>query len=386
MPTSSRGWRYWLPKRLDGYILSEVLGPFLGGIFFFTFVFLMFQALRLAEFFIVHGIPGPVIVQLTLLLALSFQPMALPIAFLIAVLVAFGRLSTDHELTAMKANGISVTRIAAPIFGLAAVVVTLSLLLNMEWVPWGQRVYRQTVVKVGNTKVVSSINEGTFTSGFFDLLLFADKVDSKTNELTHVFIFDEREPKNPLAVVAKKGRILPVKTDSQLGSAILLKLENGNIHRNELETETYQKIDFDDYQLYLKVSEGEDNTQSLKPRMMSNADIVRRIQELNRPGARMREQSQDYREFLTEQWRRISIAMSAVPFVLLGIGFGTVRTRSVRSGAALIAFLVIALYWGGIVLASSLAHKGHLHPSLAMQLPNLLVLLAGTWSFRKVMF
>src|SRR4051794_26457396 len=124
--------------RIDLYVLSEVIGPFLGGVVFFSFIFLMFQALRLADFFINHGVGGLLLAKMTLLLALSFLPVALPIAFLIGVLVAFGRLSSDSELVAMKAHGISVSRLSYPIIALSLVVVGLSLGLNLSWCPAGE--------------------------------------------------------------------------------------------------------------------------------------------------------------------------------------------------------------------------------------------------------
>lgn len=362
--------------RLDRYIFAEVIQPFLGGVAFFTFLFLMFQALRLAEFFIVHGISGLIILKLVFFLAISFLPMALPIAFLIAVLVAFGRLSADSELVAMKSSGISLTRMAAPVLVLAFGVVIFSLFLNLEWVPWSQRQYRRTIIKVGNTKVVSSIQAGTFTSGFFDLLVFADEVNQKTNQLKRVFIFDEREPKNPLIVVAQKGRILPVRTRGELGSAVMFKLLNGNIHQNQPEEETYQKIDFGEYRLFLEISEGVDNVTDFKPHRLSYGMLMERM-EKSKPG------TEGSRIYKTEYWRRISIALSAILFVFLGIGYGTIRTRSVRSGAALITFFVILVYWSIQAGATTLAHKGQLPPVFAMQLPNLSVLIAAFLAFRK---
>ena len=238
---------FFRPSIVDLYVISEVVGPFLGGVFFFTFVFLMFQALRLAEFFIIHGVSAFILLKMTSLLVLSFMPTALPTAFLVGILIAFGRLSADSELVAMKANGISIYRLALPVSVLALFVVVLSLLLNIQWVPWGERTFKSTLIKVSNTKVAGSIKEGTFTSDFFDLLIFTDKVDNTTNKLHRVFIFDEREPKNPLAVIAKEGEIVSVKAESDIASSAMLKLYNGNIHRNDVGANTYQKIDFGEY-------------------------------------------------------------------------------------------------------------------------------------------
>lgn len=364
-----------LLKKFDTYLATEIAGPFFGGIFFFAFVFLMFQALRLAEFFIVHGIAGRVLLKLVFLMVLSCLPMAVPVSFLIAVLVAFGRLSSDSELVAMKASGVSIHRIAVPVAALSLIAVAFSLALNMEWVPWGENRFKTILTKVGNTKVVSSIKEGTFTSDFFDLLLFADKVDPDTRQMTHVFLYDEREEKDPNIVISKTGDLLPLREDSSFGSSAILRLNTGNIHRNEIETETYQRINFGTYELYLEVEEGED-VSIIKPKRLSYDQLIRKIQnEDSTP--------QTSRECLTELWRRFTLAMSPLIFVFLGIGFGTIPTRSVRAGALLITLFTVVLYWGSQAIVTSWAYDGKLPPAVAMQIPNLLILSCAVLGYRK---
>lgn len=367
--------RQWKPLRIDFYLWIEVLGPFLGGMIFFTFIFLMFQALRLAEVFIVHGVSGSVLLKMTALLALQFLPAALPVAFLISVLMAFGRLSADSELVALKASGLGVWRLSAPVLLLAVLVGALSIGLNTEWVPWAERASSALTIRVGNSKVVSSIKEGTFTSGFYDLLIFADKVDVKKNRLKHVFIYDEREAKNPLTVVAQSGEVLPVKASSEWSAAAMLKLYNGSIHRNDIKTGNYQKIDFGEYRLYLKIDEGSPY-QSLKPKMLSQQDLIQKIRQLDRKTSEWREMSGEY-------WRRYAVAISPLLFVFLGIGFGTIRTRAVRAGAALVAFVTLLIYWVIQTYALMAVFQGTISPAVAMQLPNLAVLIAAGVSFRR---
>ncbi len=362
-----------MPKKLDWYVLTEVTAPFLGGIIFFNFVFLMFQILRLADFFIVHGVSGWLLTKMTLLMVLTFMPMVLPVAFLIGVLIAFGRLSADSELIALKASGISILRMAAPILVLASGVAALSLILNLEWVPLGDHAFKNILFRVSNTKIVSSLKEGTFNTGFFDLLIFTDKFDSRHNRLHRVFIYDEREPSNPVAIVAQEGEIVSVKPSSDLGAAAVLKLFNGNIHRNEAAADSYQKIDFGEYRLFLKVEEGVD-TGTVKPRMIPYRDLMKSINELT-PG------SLYHREFRAELWRRFSVALSPLIFVFLGIGYGTVRTRAVKVGAALVAFVIILLYWAIQAAGTVLASDGRLNPVFAMLLPNFILILIAIRGF-----
>ncbi len=376
MPTElGRTWlRHLRPRKLDLYVIQEVTGPFLGGVVFFSFIFLMFQALRLADFFIIHGVSGLILLRLAGLMVLSFLPIALPIAFLIGILVGFGRLSADSELVAMKANGISLARLAVPALFIGLTASVLSLALNMTWVPWGDRAFKGTLIQISNTKVVSSIKEGTFTSGFFDLLIYADKHDAKTNRLQKVFIFDEREPRNPLTVIAKEGEIIPIQTTGNTGAAVMLKLYNGNIHSSDPSTDSYQKIDFLEYKLFLKIDAGEGG-HPLKPRMVPYSDLVRTIHE-TQPGTSVN------LEYRSELWRRYSVALSPLIFVFLGIGYGTVRTRAVRAGAALITLIVIVVYWAIQASAAVAAQKGILPPFWAMQLPNLVIAAMAVHGFR----
>jgi lipopolysaccharide export system permease protein len=335
----------------------------------------MFQALRLADEFIRRGTPWGMVAKMTGLMVLSVMPFVLPMAFLIGVLVAFGRLSSDSELVAMKANGISLARLSVPVAALSLVVVALSLGLNMSWVPWGDRLFKSTFIRMTNTGVAASIKEGTFTSGFFNLLIFADRLEPKTQRMQRVFIRDEREPKNPMTVVAREGEILPVKTGGELGSAIMLKLYEGSIHHNENATETYQKIDFSEYKLFLKIEEGADNA-TLKPRMIPYTQLVQTIKD-------HADDSPYRREFVAELWRRYAVALSPLLFAFLGIGFGTVRTRAVRAGAALVAIVTVVAYYSLQAAATVAAQKSYLPPAFAMQIPNLVTLLMAAKAFHS---
>lgn len=363
------------PRSLDFYILGEVVGPFLGGMVFFTFIFLMFQALRLAEIFIVHGVSGVILLKMSALLALQFLPAALPVAFLISVLMAFGRLSSDSELVAMKASGLGIWRLSAPVLLLSFAVGAFSLMLSTNWVPWAERESLDLTIRISNTKVASSIKEGTFTSGFFDLLIYAEKVDTNTNRLKRVFIYDEREAKNPMTVVAKWGEIIPVKTPTELGAAAVLKLYDGSIHRSEIADKSYQKIEFGEYRLYLKIDEGSPNG-SWKPNMIPQNELIKVIKRTDL-------KTIEGREMRGEFWRRYSVAFSPILFVFLGIGFGTIRTRAVRAGAALVAFVTLLLYWTIQTYATLLIFEGRVPPALAMQLPNIAVSIAAIFAFRR---
>ena len=103
------------PFTLYRYILGEILLPFTGAVLFFVFVLLMFQIINLVDFFVVHKVSAVWVIQLLGYLGLSLLQPAIPIAFLLAVLLGIGRLSTDGEIMAMRASGLSARQILSPV-------------------------------------------------------------------------------------------------------------------------------------------------------------------------------------------------------------------------------------------------------------------------------
>ena len=360
---------------MDLYILSEVVSTFFGASIFVLFILLMLQALRLAEFFIIHGVSLYLLGKMAFFMSLSFLPTVLPLAFLTSLLVAFGRLSADSELIAMKASGFGLSRLAAPLFLVCILVMWIGISLNVNWVPWGETGFKKTEFKIRNTKVVSAIREGTFTSGFFDLLIFADKVDKTRNRLYRVFIHDEREPTAPMTYVAREAEIVPVQTGSDVASAIMLRLFHGSSHQNNLQTYTYEKMDFDTYHLYLKINEGQGAAVE-KPHMIPQDQLIKKIKDTT---------TETYlgREFRGEYWRRYATALSPIAFLFLGIGFGSFRSRSTKASALLIGLLTLVAYWSLQTAGTAAIQKGSLDAFTAMQLPNLVMLIVGIFAFRR---
>jgi len=188
------------------------------------------------------------------------------------------------------------------------------------------------------------------------------------------FIYDERDPKNPLAIVARAGEIIPVKMESGLGFWIAHRLYDGDIHSNDIAQGVYQKTNFREYQVYLRVDAGA-NTAIGK---VTNHPY-HTLNQIYKTETDTRKK----REIKTEIYKRLMTAVAPFLFVLIGIGYGTVRGRAVRSGAALTTLVVIVPFFVLQTVCENWGYSGKIPPLLSMLIPNLLLLIIGVHGYRK---
>jgi lipopolysaccharide export system permease protein len=379
-----------IPWSFYVYILREVFRPFLGAALFFLFVLMMFQIIRLADTFIVHNASGFSVMSLMSYLALTFTPVILPIAFLLAVLLGFGRLSTDSEILAMRAAGLSVYSMLSPVLGFGVVVATITLFCNFYFVPYGARMFRYELFRIFNTKAIATIHEGTFTEGFFDLVLYADKVDSRNNSLSKVLMYDEREKGAPVTVVAKSGRIVNNMQDSTGAPGLLLRLFEGSLHRGDPGKYLYERTQFDVYDIFLRIETarvvGVDSAKTMD--IGSLRSRLKQIQVKLDAGASLdslpREEKLDYLTFGVEYWKRFALSASCIIFALMGVAFGVIRTRTVRSNSFLICLLVLLLYWAIYTVGHNLASEGKVPAFVGMWAANFILVFIAVFTLRKV--
>src|SRR5258707_8208957 len=110
---------------LDRYLLTELISPFFFGGALFTFFLVIDRIYHLTDLVITKGVPFYLVVQLLVFMLPSFLAHTLPMALLVAVLLAGGRLASDLEVVAFKAAGVSALRLFRPVLA-ASLLVTLA--------------------------------------------------------------------------------------------------------------------------------------------------------------------------------------------------------------------------------------------------------------------
>lgn len=358
-------------KKAAQYIFFEMLPSFIVGLVVFVSIILMFQVLRLTEFALVHGVDMKTIAQIIGYICISLLPALFPMSLLFAIILTYGRLSSDSEVVAMKASGLHMGMILTPAIVLAVLVGILSAQTSFEIAPWGNRQFEVLFTRLGNTKAAATIKEGTFSEGFFDLVVYANKVNSESGALENVFIYDEREPGAPLTIIAKRGAIVP--DAKSPGHNVLLLLEDGDIHRK---TQTHTKIKFDTYEVKLI-----DPIQEVIREKSAQSLTLSELREILK---KTDLKPQDERTYRTEFHKRIAISVLCIVFALIGVGLGTVTNkRAAKSSGMIMCVGIIIGYWVLYVTLEGMARNGQLPPIIAVWTPIAIFSVIGLNALRK---
>src|SRR5438067_8609495 len=159
---------------LDRYITREMLSPFAFGCALFTFFLILDRIYSLTDLVITKGVPFLLVVQLLVFMLPSFLAHTLPMALLVAVLLAGGRLASDLEVVAFKAAGVSVLRLFRPVLLASLVVTAATALLTLVLNPLANKELQSQLFEVLRTRAVTGLKEHVFNTSFGDTVVYVE--------------------------------------------------------------------------------------------------------------------------------------------------------------------------------------------------------------------
>lgn len=355
------------------YLSHEIFGSFVTGTTTFLLIMLLLQAIRLMEFIVVHQVGMADVGRIVGALGLSFIPLAMPIAYLFAVLLGISRANSEGEIIALQVSGIRMRDIFLPVLGFGIIIAAVCCYLSLFSVPIGNRRFELLITKLGQEKVMSSLKAGVFVEGFYGLTILAEQTIPVKNELKKVFIFDKREEDHPLAITAKAGLL---RVNEERG-VLTLRLSDGAIHmQNQRDDSIQQKINFDVYDINLDVGRPGEAWRPYSPPSYNHQELKAKLAEtIHDPP--------QHRQLLVEYHRRFSMSFACVVFAALGFFIGILSQKGVRSAAIVLCLLVATAYWLCYVAANALAVQGKVEPWLGIWVPNFAFLFFSWLAYRR---
>lgn len=358
---------------LRRYVVLEVLAPFAAWTAFLCVLFFVMAFLKGTEVLLGSAVTLGDFARFALYLSPGFLVQALPIAFLLALLLGLGRLTEDRELRAMQALGISpATLLRGPLW-LGAALSAVMALLMATLQPWGQSMVRWAANDIIRRNLMSDVKPGVFHEEVLGFTLYAEDV-APDGRWRHVLVQDGRDPARPMLLVAREGRVRA----TEWIDAVAFDLSRGSVHRAARGSDEYATVAFEEASLRASIGEA-----FLQKNQFRTAREEQTPGQLVEAAWRAREAGEDPRPFeVTLHWRLGQMLMP-LAFAFLGAPLAVLR----RGGRAWGFLFTLGGYVGFYLLARlsvQLADAGRLMPALAGQLPNLVFIAAGLLFLRRV--
>jgi lipopolysaccharide export system permease protein len=348
-------------KILDRYLLRELVVPFLLGIAVFTSILLIVRILKLVEMVVNRGVPIGQIVKLFSYILPAFLEVTVPMALLLAILVAFGRLSSDSEIIALRAAGVGLYRLLLPVALFAGAVALLTLGLSLYARPWGNSLLRSGLYDIVKTRAVAGIKPKVFNNDFSGLVIYVDHIEPASDMLSGILIADTRDAAMRNTVYAELGRIY---TDESQHS-LTLRLENGGIYSTGDDGGEYQDTRFTTYDITLDLDTA---LAQLRTRTKDASEMT--LPELRAAIEAKSALGEPAFVERVEVQRKFSIPFACLVFAALGVPLGIQPSRSAHSRGFSLSLVLIFVYYLLLTFGQNLGERGTLPPLLAVWLPN----------------
>ena len=243
-------------KKIDRLILKSFLGPLLLTFAIAVFVLLMQFVWKYIDDLVGKGLEFSVIAELLMYASATFVPMALPIAVLFASIMTMGNFGEKYELVAMKAGGISVSRIMLPMAVVAVLLMGIAFYFANNVLPVAMYQYRTTLYDIQRKKPAVSIRPSEYYDEIDGYVIRVNKKDPDGRTMRDIIIYDHTEGINRTnIIVADHGFMQSTPDDHYL----LFTLYNGYSYSEPSDNENYEKrpltsIGFDEQVMTFDIS------------------------------------------------------------------------------------------------------------------------------------
>ncbi|MBI9031977.1 LptF/LptG family permease [bacterium] len=405
---------YYRSKILQKYLMKELVAPFFITLTTITFVLLLDEIIELLNLIIEKNLDFLTVLNIFSLALPFLLALSIPMAVLMATILAFGRLSVDSEIIAIKSSGINIFKIVRPIYLLAFLLSVFMVYFNNQILPETNHKFSNLRMQVSMQKPMKIITPNEYIDfGKYTVIV----KETSEEEMRGIIIYDRSNTQFPKTIVANRGVLIPIDN----GSSLKAILYDGEMHeRDAKDSAKYTITSFSEFTLNIlglddRIVIGEREHRS--DREMSSEQLVaainkdkesivryadhnerieKEIEKLRtelktKPDDRLitqkissnlntlnvNRQESNYsqeriRSFQVEYHKKYSLAFACLVFALIGIPIG-IMTKSSGIGTSFsVSSLIFLVYYVSLIGGERLADKGLLNPWFAMWMSNIL--------------
>lgn len=211
-------------KKLYKLILKSFLGSFVFTFFIVIFVLLMQFLWVYVDDLVGKGLSFKIIMELFFHASVTFVPMALPLAILLASIMSFGDLGEHYELVAIKASGISVWTAMRPLFIFSVMLSGLAFIFSNSINPVATLKFKTLLFDVRRQKLAFDIKEGVFYKDIEDYVIYVDKKGEDGSTIYGVKIYDHTDHQGNNKIMVADSGVMSLSPNQR---SIIFTLYNG---------------------------------------------------------------------------------------------------------------------------------------------------------------
>jgi LPS export ABC transporter permease LptG/LPS export ABC transporter permease LptF len=364
-------------------VARQVLPPSGLGLLLFTFILLLDQISQLMRVLVSKGADLPTVVRAFVYLLPSIFSVTIPMAFLLGVLLAFGRMAADSEIVALRASGISPARLLRPVLALAVLAAGATFYVMAVALPAANQAYRELLFRLVLSRAQTALHARVFSGDVLPqgMVLYVGDLPAGGDEWRDVFIYDERDVHRPRLILARRGQLAVDRERRH----VEIRLREGTLHSFDAgQPASYDASAFAARSIPLPFDEFyPERSLSKTDREMSLLELRSKLDEQQATlpateGAPAREAARRaISGYRVEIHKKFAIPVACLVFGLLGLGLSLGTRKEARSAAFGLSIGVIFVYYVLIRLGEQAAENAGVPPGLAIWSANLLLGLLG---------
>lgn len=356
---------------LDRYIGRQVLATTIFGVIVLSCVLVLGNLFKEIRPLLESGSPLSIVLEFVLQVIPFSLMFTVPWGFLTAVLLVFGKLSSDNEFTSMRMAGLSMARISAPVFLLAFLFCGLCYWVNIEVAPQAKGAISELLRKAASHDPMSLLKSGQPISKFSGAQLLIDERAENDPILYGMHLYlDPSGDAGPTTIHAQQA---DASFNEQTKELTLL------MHKAFVETvdeKGVRQAGITNEHFPYVFSLEEMSRPKRKANRFTNKELDR---ELAKPDLPEKERAQ----FETEKTRRITFSLACLVFAFIGVPLAIQTRRKDTSSGFAYGIAIAALYFVILIFADLSRKNTGILPHILLWLPNILGAIVGIYLFRR---
>lgn len=371
---------------LNRYIVLDYLAIFLTALGLVTFVMTIGAMVKAVDL-MARGISPMLIVRFFFQNIPYILSFSMPISTLFAALLLFGRLSMDSEISAMKACGLSLWRVIAPLVFLSVLFSAICVYINCEVAPQAKYANKRLLRSAGVDEPINLLEEGRFIREFPGVLIYVGRKTGKdVKDVVAYELTDDGRVKR--SIRAERGEI----EADDVNKILRVRLYDGNMEMpdmddpHDISKTTYTPFRYIQLPpLDFKKLLSDDGRVRVKHGSMTMSQLIDNIRGVKEDFPMLSEKDRAVlrTKLVIEANRRISTAVACFTFMLVGIPLGVKSHRKETSIGMVMSLGVVFAYYLFIVIAKALGDYPGLHPNLLLWIPLVVAQIAGFILIRR---